>query len=91
MKAYVYILRCSDSTLYTGWTTDLDRRLREHNSPDKGAKYTRTRQPVTLAYHEVFEDEDPRAAKIKAMRREWFIKNRMSKHQKEALIGTVTK
>ena len=49
--AVVYILQCADGTLYTGWTTDLERRLRAHNS-GQGAKYTRGRRPVSLVYHE---------------------------------------
>jgi putative endonuclease len=49
--AVVYILRCADGTLYTGWTTDLERRLRAHNS-GQGAKYTRGRRPVSVAYRE---------------------------------------
>ena len=47
---YLYILQCRDKTLYTGITTDLERRLEEHNSSDKGAKYTRGRRPVVLVY-----------------------------------------
>jgi len=49
--AVVYILECADGTLYTGWTTDLERRLRAHNS-GQGAKYTRGRRPVSVAYRE---------------------------------------
>ena len=52
----VYILRCGDGTLYTGWTNDLEKRLRAH-AAGKGAKYTRARLPVTLVYTEVFETE----------------------------------
>ena len=48
---YTYIVQCSDGTLYTGWTTDVERRVRTHNS-GKGAKYTRSRLPVTLVYYE---------------------------------------
>lgn len=51
MTWYVYMVRCSDHSLYTGVTTDLKRRLEEHNAPKgKGAKYTKTRQPVELVY-----------------------------------------
>ena len=46
---YAYLLRCRDGTLYGGWTTDLERRLRAHNS-GRGAKYTRARLPVELVY-----------------------------------------
>ena len=49
-KWYLYVLRCSDQSLYTGVTTDLDRRLREHNETKRGAKYTRTRRPVELVW-----------------------------------------
>ena len=47
---YVYILKCADNTYYTGITTDPDRRLDEHNTSNKGAKYTRTRRPVQIVY-----------------------------------------
>ncbi len=81
-KAYTYILECADGTLYTGWTTDLERRVREHNGKDgKGAKYTRTRQPCRLAYFEEYAD------KVEAMQREWEIKNRLSRRDKMALIA----
>ena len=80
-KSYVYILSCADGTLYTGWTTDLLARLRTHNGEGHGgAKYTRSRRPVVLAYFE--ECEDNRAA----MRREYAIKH-LSRAQKEALIA----
>lgn len=49
---YVYMVFCADDTLYTGITTDLERRLKEHNGNGKGARYTRSRQPVRLAYYE---------------------------------------
>lgn len=52
MSWYVYIVQCADNSLYTGVTTDLERRLAEHNNPLKGAKYTRARQPVALVYSE---------------------------------------
>jgi putative endonuclease len=47
---FVYILKCADGSLYTGVTTDLERRLKEHNSSPLGAKYTKARRPVTLVY-----------------------------------------
>ena len=47
---WVYIVLCADNTLYTGVTTDVRRRLREHNNTPRGAKYTRARRPVVLAY-----------------------------------------
>jgi putative endonuclease len=76
---YVYILRCSDDTLYTGITTNLEKRLVEHNTSDKGAKYTRYRRPVTLMYHEASQH------KSSALKREIAIK-KMTRPQKEALI-----
>jgi putative endonuclease len=75
---YVYMLRCSDGSLYTGWTTDLEKRVTVHNS-GKGAKYTRSRLPVRLVYFESFEE------KSDAQRREYAIK-KMSKAKKEALL-----
>ena len=53
---YVYVVQCADGTLYTGITNDLIRRLVEHNSSRRGAKYTRGRRPVTLLYSEEFSD-----------------------------------
>ncbi|MCR5842591.1 MAG: GIY-YIG nuclease family protein [Oscillospiraceae bacterium] len=74
----VYILRCRDGTLYTGWTNDLEKRLRTH-AAGKGAKYTRARLPVTLVYTEVFETEH------EARSRECGIK-RLTRSQKLSLI-----
>ncbi|MDQ7045887.1 MAG: GIY-YIG nuclease family protein [Sulfurimonas sp.] len=68
MQYYVYILRCSDDTLYTGITTDISRRIDEHNNSDKGAKYTKLRRPVTLVYK---EEQDNRSL---ASKREYAIK-----------------
>ena len=76
--AIVYILRCADGTLYTGWTTDLERRLRAHNS-GQGAKYTRGRRPVRLVYR---EEQLTRSA---AQRREAAIR-RLSRADKLKLI-----
>ena len=64
---YTYILRCRDGSLYTGWTNDLEKRVSDHNA-GKGAKYTRARRPVVLAYFEAFETKE------EAMRREYAIK-----------------
>ena len=77
--SYTYILRCAGGSLYTGWTTDLDRRLKAHNA-GKGAKYTRSRRPVALVYYETY------ATPGEAMRREAQIK-RLSREEKLALIG----
>jgi putative endonuclease len=53
---FLYILECTDQTLYTGITTDLDRRILEHNTSDRGAKYTRARRPVRLVYSKKYRD-----------------------------------
>lgn len=67
MGHYVYILRCADGTLYTGYTTDLDRRIKEHNQ-GQGAKYTRGRSPVELVYSEEYK------TRSRAQKREYEIK-----------------
>lgn len=66
-KYYTYIVKCSDNTLYTGYTTDIKRRINAHNKK-KGAKYTKTRTPVELYYFEEFTD------KSSAMKKEYAIK-----------------
>ncbi len=75
---YTYLLRCADATFYCGWTNDLIKRLRAHNS-GCGAKYTKPRRPVVLAYYEEFETKE------EAMRREAAIK-KLSRKEKEALV-----
>lgn len=74
-----YILKCSDGTLYTGWTNDIEKRLRAHNE-GQGAKYTRGRTPVELVYLEDFE------TKQEAMKREAAIK-KLTKEDKLHLIA----
>ena len=65
MKAwYFYVLQCKDSSLYTGITTDVNRRIQEHNSK-KGAKYTRSRVPVRLVYSRQMKDRST-ASKLEA-------------------------
>ena len=68
MLYYVYILKCNDETLYTGITTDVERRVKEHNTSSKGAKYTKYRRPVELVYKEEVN------SKSKALKREYIIK-----------------
>lgn len=80
MTAYVYMLSCADGSLYTGWTNDLAKRLENHQA-GKGAKYTRGRLPVTLAYCETYETES------EARKRECAIK-KLTRQQKEKLIQT---
>lgn len=77
---YVYVLRCADSTFYTGITTDLERRTHEHNEGRVGARYTRVRRPVELVY---FESAADRSA---ASRREAAIK-KLSRSEKLTLMG----
>ena len=77
-KNYVYILRCADDTLYCGWTNDLDKRIKVHQS-GKGAKYTRARLPVTLEYFEELETS------VEAQKREYEIKQ-MTRKAKLKLI-----
>jgi putative endonuclease len=69
MSWYVYMVRCADASLYTGVTTDLARRIREHNSPKLAAKYTRVRQPVTLVYHEPAADRSSAQTREAALKR----------------------
>jgi len=78
MSCFVYILRCVDGTLYTGWTTDLDARVRAHNG-GRGAKYTASRRPAQLVYSESL---DSRSA---AQKREAQIKS-WSRAEKDALV-----
>ncbi|WP_126664079.1 GIY-YIG nuclease family protein [Haloterrigena salifodinae] len=75
----VYVLECADGSLYTGYTTDLERRVAEHDAGE-GAKYTRGRAPVELRYHERHESRSA------AMSREYEIKQ-LSRREKERLVG----
>lgn len=75
---YIYLVICSDESLYCGYTTNLKKRIKAHNE-GKGAKYTKSRRPVTLVYHEVL------ATKTEALRREYEIK-RYSRQAKLKLI-----
>lgn len=90
MNYFVYIARCADGTLYTGYTTDLERRLKEHNGEDQsrykikvkmsaGARYTRSRRPVKFMYSEQFFNRS------EAMKREAEIK-KLTKSEKELVI-----
>ena len=79
MAFYCYVLECSDGTYYTGWSTDPQRRLLEHNS-GKGARYTRSRRPVRLVYQEELPD------KSSALKRERAIKA-LPRPKKLKLVG----
>lgn len=76
---YTYMLQCNDGSYYTGWTNDLEKRVKAH-SEGKGAKYTRAHLPVQLIYYESFE------TKKEAMSREWAIKH-MTRQEKEHLLA----
>ncbi|MCI8285107.1 MAG: GIY-YIG nuclease family protein [Firmicutes bacterium] len=77
---YVYILKCKDGSLYTGWTNDIDKRLEAHNS-GRGAKYTRGRGPVKLVHLETY------ATKEEAMKREAAIKKLSAEKKRELVKG----
>ena len=78
VSAYTYIVKCSDNTLYTGWTNNLEKRIKTHNA-GKGAKYTKSRRPVILVYYEEYE------TKSEALRREAAIK-KLSRQEKLRMI-----
>jgi len=82
-KHFTYIVECSDGSLYTGWTIDIDKRIKVHNS-GKGAKYTRTKLPVRLVASWCFETQS------EAMKWEWFLKQ-LPRLQKLKLIGNYDK
>lgn len=77
---YTYIVECKDGTYYTGWTNNLEKRLKDHND-GKGAKYTKSRIPVSLVYYEEFQTKE------EAMRREYAIKH-MTRNEKCSLISS---
>lgn len=77
---FLYVVKCNDDTLYTGVTTDVDRRLNEHNSSAKGSKYTKVRRPVELVYWTDFKDRST------AQKAEYKFKKLMRK-QKEEIIS----
>ena len=80
---FCYMLRCADGTLYTGWTNDLEERIRTHNA-GKGGKYTRSRLPVELVYREELDTRE------EAMSREWHLK-RLTRREKLRLIESAGK
>ena len=80
MSYFVYILECNNGTLYTGITTDIKRRVDEHNNSKKGARYTKLRRPVKLVYSEISEDRSS------ASKREYEIK-KLKRSEKLELIN----
>jgi len=88
MSHFVYVIKCVDKTLYTGYTTNIEKRLSEHNgdgstatAQSAGARYTRGRRPVELVYSEKFN------SRSEAMRREYAIK-KLSRSEKVSLISS---
>jgi len=81
MHYFLYIVECADRTLYTGITTDITRRIAEHNSGEKGAKYTRNRRPVRVVYLQEFLDRSS------ASKEEYRIK-KLSRKEKKRLISS---
>ena len=76
---YTYMMKCADGTLYTGWTTSVEKRLKAQNEGNPGAKYTRAKRPVELVYYEGY------ATKEEAMSREYAIKQ-LTRKEKLALM-----
>ena len=76
---YTYIVECADGTLYTGWTTNVQKRVKAHNEEKSSAKYTKAKRPVKLVYYEGYETKE------EAMRREYAIKQ-LTRKQKLELI-----
>lgn len=79
MKYHLYMLKCADETLYTGITTDMERRLKEHNKGRVAAKYTRTRRPVSLVYSKTYKDRSSASIAEAQMKK-------LTKEEKLALI-----
>ena len=79
-NAYTYMVECADGSFYTGWTYDLDKRMKAHNS-GKGAKYTKSRLPVSLVYYELVKD------KSCALKREYAIKQLKRKDKLKLIHG----
>jgi len=82
-KWHVYILECRDGSFYTGITTDIERRIKEHNNSPLGARYTRSRRPVKLHYHENVDNRS------EALKRELQIKKLSSKNKRSLNSSTM--
>ena len=80
MKWFLYILQCADGTYYTGVTTNIKRRLNEHNTSKRGAKYTKTRRPVKVVYLSEYE------GRSSAQKAEYKFKQ-LTREQKERVIN----
>ena len=79
---FIYMLRCADNSLYTGVTTDVERRVVEHNGKKSITKYTRARQPVEVVYQEKL------GSRSEALKREALLK-KLKKHEKEVLVAGI--
>ena len=85
MPHFAYLVRCADGSYYSGYTTDLERRIKEHNAKNgQAAKYTRARQPVELSYFEEF------STRSEAMQREYELKQ-LNHREKEKLAEAFAK
>jgi len=82
MSWFLYVLQCNDGTYYTGITTNITRRLNEHNTSSRGAKYTKTRRPVEVVYRTRFKDRSS------AQKAEYKFK-RLTRKQKEEIINEI--
>ena len=80
MKYHLYMLKCVDESLYTGITTDMERRLKEHNKGKAAARYTRTRRPVALVYSKLYKDRSSASIAEAQMKK-------LTKEEKLALIA----
>jgi putative endonuclease len=83
MGWFLYVLKCNDGTLYTGVTTDVQRRLKEHNTSTRGAKYTKARRPVEMVYWTCFKDQSL------AQKAEYKFKQ-LTRKQKEKVINEIS-
>jgi putative endonuclease len=83
MQWFLYVLKCGDGTLYTGVTTNIQRRLKEHNTSSRGAKYTKTRRPVEMVYWTCFKDQSL------AQKAEYKFKQ-LTRKQKEKVINEIS-
>jgi putative endonuclease len=81
IRWYLYVAKCSDGSFYTGITTDVARRLNEHNTASSGAKYTRSRRPVELVFHEEYSSQS------EALKAEYSFK-KLSRKQKLRIISS---
>ena len=80
---YLYVVRCSDQSLYAGITTDIERRVQEHNESPKGARYTRSRRPVVLITSWVYKDRS------QASKAEYLFKKMSTRKKKQSILDNI--